>query len=357
MSRNWLGNIIKALIVIVSFAVVFYKVRQFYLDTGGKVLEIFQPQNLSVVGLILLLMLLNWTIEAVKWKFLVKDFEKITFNQSFKSILVGITAGLLTPKRLGEVGGRIVLIKPKNQLNGLTSFIVGSFTQTSVTVLFGIISGVSLMILYSDHAINNFLLFLVISLLLLSILFFIVFNLPLISRWLLRISWLRKKESLMNHLAEQSSKKMIHVITLSLMRYLVFTSQFVLLLGIFDNSTGISEDFIGIGLIYLIMTFLPLSSVLEIGVRGSVAGFVFGIFTAHPGGAVLAVLTLWIINLGIPSLLGAFVIQNSTHIETELVSLRAKTYNTSLFKQIRKRKAGFLPAVKKQETPGVRNNP
>lgn len=336
MNKKWLGNIIKSFILVVSFAVVFYKIRQFYLDTGGKVLEIFHPQNLSMVGLILFLMILNWSIEAIKWRYLLKDFERIPIYHSLKSIMVGITAGLLTPKRLGEVGGRIVLLKHKNQANGLISFIVGSFTQTSVTVLFGIFAGIGLMILYSDHAINNFFLFLIISLLLFSILLFIVFNLPLIARWFLRISWLREKASLINHLSEQSSKKMIVVITLSLIRYLVFTSQFVLLLSIFDNSTGISEAFIGIGLIYLIMNFLPLSSVLEIGVRGSVAGFVFGIFTAHPGGAVLAVLTLWIINLGIPSLLGAFVIQNSTHIEKELASLRTKTINLPLFKRIQK---------------------
>jgi hypothetical protein len=336
MSKKWFGKIIKSIILIASFAFISYKLRQFFQVTEGKASEIIQPQNLFIFVLIILLMALNWTLEAIKWKYLIKEFQKIKIKKSLKSVLIGITAGLLTPKRLGEIGGRIVLLKHKNQLSGLTSFVVGSFAQTSVTVLFGLIAGFSLMILYTDHAINNFLLFLVISLLLLSMLLFILFNLPLITKWILRISWLKKKEYLLNHLSEQSFKKMIRIFTLSLMRYLVFTSQFVILLNLFGSSTGFSEALIGIGLIYLIITFLPLSSVLEIGVRGSVASFIFGIFTAHPGSAVLAVLTLWIINLGIPSLLGAFVIHNSTHIENELVSLRTKTINLPLFKRIQK---------------------
>ncbi len=336
MSRKWPGKIIKSIILIVSFAIVFYKLRQFYQNTDGKISEVFQSENLLVLCLIIILMVLNWTIEAIKWKNLVKEFQKINLDKSLKSVLVGITAGLLTPKRLGEVGGRIVILEPKNQLSGLTAFLVGSFTQTSVTVLFGLIAGFSLLILYTDHAINNFLLFLIISVLLLSILLFVLFNLPLIAKRILRIIWLKKHEYAIKNLSAQSSKRILRIIAFSAARYLIFTSQFVLLLDLFGSSPGISTAFTGIGLIYLIMAFLPLSSLLEIGIRGSVASFIFGIFTVNTGGAVAAVLTLWIINIGLPALPGAFIIHHSEQIERELSHLKTKTYNTLLFKQLRK---------------------
>ena len=79
------------------------------------------------------------------------------------------------------------------------------------------------------------------------------------------------------------------------------------------------------------MTFLPLSSLVELGVRGSVASFVFGMFTIQPGSGVLAVFSLWVINLGLPAVLGAFIVYHSKHIETELSSLKRKVSDISFF--------------------------
>lgn len=334
MNRKWFGGLIKTLILLVSFGIVFYKIKEFHGNSADKLKEILLPENGMIFLLIVLLMCLNWFLEAVKWKYLIRGIQNITLVHSLHSVLVGVTAGLLTPKRLGEVGGRIILLKKENQLKGIPAFGLGSIIQTSVTVFIGIIAGVILIINYTTVGLENFNLMLIIASIFLLLLLFFIFNLPLAVKWLLRIPWLRKYEPLFNPLVSQSRKKTARLLGIGLTRYIIFSFQFFLLIRLFDQSAGIVESFTGIGLTYFIMTFLPLSSLLELGVRGSVAGFVFGLFTIQTGSGVMAVLCLWVINLGIPALGGAFILHHLKHIETELFSLNRKFHDAPFLKHL-----------------------
>lgn len=334
MNRKWFVGLIKTLILLVSFGIVFYKIKEFHGNSADKLKEILLPENGIIILLIAFLMCLNWFLEAVKWKYLIRDIQNITLIHSLHSVLVGVTVGLLTPKRLGEVGGRIVLLKKENQLKGIPAFGLGSIIQTSVTVFFGIIAGVVLIINFTTHGLENFNLLLIIASILLLFLLFFIFNLPLAVNWLLRIPWLRKYAPLFNPLAPQSRGKTARLLGIGITRYIIFSLQFFLLIRLFDHSAGAAESFTGIGLTYFIMTFLPLSSLIELGVRGSVAGFVFGLFTIQTGSGVMAVLSLWVINLGIPALMGAVILHHSKHIETELLSLKRKVHNAPYLKYL-----------------------
>src|SRR5262249_6990083 len=54
------------------------------------------------------MMLLNWGLEACKWRLLLWPLEKISFGRSFKAILAGVALALNTPNRIGEYGGRVL---------------------------------------------------------------------------------------------------------------------------------------------------------------------------------------------------------------------------------------------------------
>jgi len=333
MNRKCFGRLIKTVILLISFAVIFYKIKAFYQNSAEELSEILIPGNGIIILLIAALMCLNWFLEAVKWKYLINDIQTISLFHSTHSVLVGITAGLLTPKRLGEVGGRIVLLKRENQLKGIPAFALGSVIQTSVTAFFGIVAGLALIFHYTTHGLENINLLLIISSIVLLLLLFLIFNLPLTVKWLLKISWMKKYAHVFNTLSSQSRRKTAILLGISMLRYMTFSFQFFLLIRLFDQSAGVMETFTGIGLTYFIVTFLPLSSLVELGVRGSVAGFVFGMFTIQPGSGVLAVFSLWIINLGLPAILGAFIVYHSNHIETELSSLKRKINGISFFKR------------------------
>ena len=333
MNRKWPGRLLKITILLVSFIVVFYKIKEFYFSSTHELNKLFNYGNNMILLLIVGLMCLNWLFEAIRWKCLISSIQNITIIHSMHSVLVGITAGLLTPKRLGEAGGRIVVMDRDNQIKGIPAFALGSVIQTSVTAFFGIVAGLALIFHYTTHGLENINLLLIISSIVLLLLLFLIFNLPLTVKWLLKISWMKKYAHIFNTLPSQSRKKTAILLGISMLRYLTFSFQFFLLIRLFDQSAGVMETFTGIGLTYFIVTFLPLSSLVELGVRGSVAGFVFGMFTIQPGSGVLAVFSLWIINLGLPAILGAFIVYHSNHIETELSSLKRKINGISFFKR------------------------
>jgi len=58
-------------------------------------------------------------------------------------------------------------------------------------------------------------------------------------------------------------------------------------------------------MLYAAMLVIPTITIAEPGVRGSLSLLIFGVFSTNEAGILAASLTLWIINLAIPALLGA----------------------------------------------------
>jgi uncharacterized membrane protein YbhN (UPF0104 family) len=62
---------------------------------------------------LLVLMVLNWTLESWKWRTLLQHIEPISIAQAFKSVLTGLALGMLLPSGTGDVAGRIINLKRK----------------------------------------------------------------------------------------------------------------------------------------------------------------------------------------------------------------------------------------------------
>ena len=63
-------------------------------------------------------------------------------------------------------------------------------------------------------------------------------------------------------------------------------------------------------LIFLFMTLTPTIALTEIGIRGSIAVLVLGIFSNNIIGILSSTVVLWIINLIIPAIIGSLFIFN-----------------------------------------------
>ena len=97
------------------------------------------------------------------------------------------------------------------------------------------------------------------------------------------------------------------ILALSFVRYIIFIHQFYFLLLLFGVDIPILQAFLGISLIYLVMNVLPIITIAEIGIRGSVAIVILGYFTQNELGIVAATSILWILNLAFPVALGAIL--------------------------------------------------
>src|SRR5689334_6961656 len=57
---------------------------------------------------VIVLMIVNWSIEAIKWKIAVKPIQPVSFLKAFRAILSGVSFSVSMPNRLGEYLGRIL---------------------------------------------------------------------------------------------------------------------------------------------------------------------------------------------------------------------------------------------------------
>jgi hypothetical protein len=94
----------------------------------------------------------------------------------------------------------------------------------------------------------------------------------------------------------------------SIARYFVFTTQFFILLQLFDVSIAYTDAFILIATMLFVISVIPTIAITEIGVRSSVALFLFGLVSSNTIGILSATFLLWVINLLLPSLIGVIFI-------------------------------------------------
>src|SRR5215203_3240268 len=67
----------------------------------------FQSTKILYLVFAVLLIPVNWGIEALKWQLSVRHIYPIRFHQAFKAVLSGVSFSVTMPNRVGEYLGRI----------------------------------------------------------------------------------------------------------------------------------------------------------------------------------------------------------------------------------------------------------
>jgi hypothetical protein len=311
-SRNILISLI---LILLSYGFIVYKLISFEelrnFDFSSQQLSIV---DFSILLLVIILMFLNWGIETVKWKVLIDKIQHFSFFKAFQVVFSGVTMGVFTPNRIGEIGGRVVFLERGKRTFGVLATGIGSFAQFITTIISGILGFVLLLIFYTEKIkvnsiFNNVTIFGLI--LILIMLIWIYFNIKKIKPLLLKIRFFKSKENQLDYLSKTNFNSLANILLLSILRYFVFICQFFLLLIFFDIYLTISQAYISISLVYLFATLIPTTTLIELGIRGSLAIFFIGLFSNNLLGIVLSTSLLWFINIAIPSIIGSlFFIKN-----------------------------------------------
>tara|TARA_B100000902_G_scaffold1481_1_gene1935 strand:+ start:862 stop:1839 length:978 start_codon:yes stop_codon:yes gene_type:complete len=313
----------KAISFLLKITIVFCAILFLYNQISVKLsdknfigLNIFQDirKNTLYIFLVFVMMLFNWVLEALKWRFLIKKVEDISFLQSIRAIFSGITVSTFTPNRIGEYGGRIFCLNKADRIQSILITIIGSIAQLLITIFFGLIGTLYVFKYFPDYAeyiLNSNLLYaaLIALLILLNVFFIFLFlNTSLIHSFLGKFSFFKKFDKYIQVFSFYDKKELSKVLLFSLARYIVFTTQFYILLNIFNV---IDSYFVAIPLIMtmlFVISVIPTIIFTEISVRGSVALFLFGLISPNIIGILTATFFIWVINLVIPAVIGtAFV--------------------------------------------------
>jgi len=317
--------LIQIAILILAYGFIYKEV--FYKRNLPYILQVLwkdfsQPDFKSLILIVFALMFVNWAIESFKWKYLMKKIERIGFWKSFQAVFTGITISIFTPNRIGEYFGRVFILNTSSRIEGILVTVLGSMSQLIVTILTGSFALLAFIPLFMSHYwnFNGYIFYtmgaIVIGFNMLMLGFYL--NVSFLSTWKERIlrKGLKKIRNFLRIFAFYHTRELLKVLLLSFLRYMVFSFQFYLLLKIFAVPIQLVDAFIVTSLIYFVMAVIPTIALTELGIRGSVALYFFGIYfeqsTGMPEtirfGIFAATTILWIINLGIPALTGSIFV-------------------------------------------------
>ncbi|UCE93642.1 MAG: flippase-like domain-containing protein [Flavobacteriaceae bacterium] len=254
--------------------------------------------------LIVSLTFINWLLEIGKWKFLMSSLQKISFSEALEQSLGSLTASLITPNRIGEYGAKAIYYYRKQRPGVMIRNFIGNATQMTVTAIFGIFG---VFVFYDDLPLESFrtseiYIPLVLITVLLSFLLFWIFQKAN------RLSWFGKLRSLFKIPNQVYGNALIF----SILRYLVFSHQFYLLLLFFDVDIAYTVALPSIFLMYFIASAIPGFVLFDWLVKGSVAVTLFGYLGVSEIVILSITATMWILNFAFPAMIGSiFVIRFS----------------------------------------------
>lgn len=312
---KFIGFTVKIACVAGAFWFIYRQI--FYHKQGDDIKELFLQtfritNDYGLLFLIFLLMFFNWSVEAIKWKYLIKKIEKISFFTGIEAVFSGITLSVFTPNRVGEFAGRIFFVEKADRWKAFIISVLGSFSQLMVTVVMGLLGYLFFIPRFTNlnKEIVPYLYYsiFVILILLILIIFFFYFNVSLVSAITRKYKKLKKLKPYFRVFSYYKNIELLIVFGLSLLRYIIFSIQFYLLLKVYGVDVSLFQGLIMISLSYFVLAVIPTIALSEIGVRGSVSLYFLGLLSTNNLGIVAASFTLWLINLAFPAIIGSIFV-------------------------------------------------
>ncbi len=237
------------------------------------------PKQWSALALCVVLMPLNMTLEAWRWRTLIP----MSWREAHQQVYYSKLAGLITPWKLGEYPARAVLRNEWAQT--LSMGAVGSATMTMAIIAVGLTA----MILDNGQwTMDNY--FLLVGAVLLLLVLALALAPRLLRRW-----------------AVVSHQLVLVSVGQSLVRLLCWCVQLYLVLFALDG-LGTLGFLGGLGksaIYYLLVTVTPNVPIAEAGIRGAWAVVLFDSVNA-----ALAGVLLWAINTLLPCIIWPFLRKN-----------------------------------------------
>jgi uncharacterized membrane protein YbhN (UPF0104 family) len=311
--KKYLSILIKIVIVFFSFYFIYNELVH-HNDVGRISLDSLLDtiiNNYSLIFIVVLMMFINWMLESLKWKFMIRKIEAISFFTSFRAIFSGITVSSFTPNRIGEYGGRVFCLEKSDRIQAVFITILCSMAQLLTTILFG---SFAFFILHEQFLEDQYFIieisrFSLLVLFVLNILFVLAyFNVAFLINFLWKFSFFNFLRQYINVISLFNFKDLLVTFLYSVFRYLVFSIQFLILLHVFNVDISLYDAILSVMLVFFFITLTPTITIAEIGVRGSMALLVFLKFSTNVIGILSSTFLLWIINLIIPAIIGSFFI-------------------------------------------------
>jgi len=311
--KKYLWVFTKVIIMLLTYGYISYELstRQGMDNIIDSLKNNFITSNITFLILAIILLPFNLLVEAAKWRFLVKKLERISIFMSLKAVISGIALAIFTPNRIGEIASRVFVLKRLNRTKGIFSSAAGTMATLIITIFTGVLSCIIFLLLFSHSEIlqgNKPYYYGIPVFLYCTLLIVIFFNLSRFVKFLTGFKLLSRFKDSFEVLSSYKKKEIYNILLFSLLRYLIYSTQFMLLLFLFNVNINVFTAYLGIAISYFFISFIPSFTLAEIGIRGSVSIFFIGYFSDNAVGIFSAASLVWIINIVIPALIGSILV-------------------------------------------------
>ena len=305
--KQFLFVLIKLSIVVGAFCFMYSKIVQNENLEFRKFVAFLNENDVFSLKNSLILILLssfNWFFEILKWQHLVTILKPISFKSALEQSLGGLTASLITPNRIGDYGAKAIYYTKTFRTKIVLLNLLGNMAQMTITMVLGAIGFILFINRYPiginyNKAVGIGAIILLIGFVIFYIMtqkrfktkgFSLVFIIDFITSIPLKAHGLN--------------------ISLSLIRYLVFSFQFYYLLTVFGVTISYVDAMIIITSMYVLASIVPTISIFDVVVKGSIAMFLFSYLNVNEFIVLSTTTLMWLLNFVIPSIFGSYFVLN-----------------------------------------------
>lgn len=256
---------------------------------GSQIQDQLQKISIFHWAILLLLMLLNFLIESIKWKLVLKSETTISMQTAIKSVFVGQAFAFYTPNRIGEYVGRTLMLETGNKMLAVGKMVWASYAQLIVTIMVGSLA------LFVNPPFLPWLKWA--SPLLVGLVLFIYFNQITFTGWLASFNFLQ---------IELGTKKKL--LFYSILRYMVFLLQYSWAVYILDIPIPYHVLWAAIAAMFLFLSVLPTISITELVIRGQLILFLLAPWSQNSLLLICLSTLIWVVNFLLPAIIGAFLL-------------------------------------------------
>jgi len=304
----WAAKLIITLLIVSYIYTTFQNEQKGIGDIGSVYRRILQEDHFLTLLTMLVLVPLNWALESFKWQRLASKAVSITFREAFRGTLTGLAIGVAAPAQLGDTVGRVAALKSGDRLKAIGAAVVSNGIQFYVSLIFGgwglAWIGDKLGLEHSGKTgLYALLIFLVVSGMV------IITYRRRLTTWKPEKEIFKKALSYLEIIGAYTATDLLVATTYGTLRYLVFLTQFLLALSLFNFDISVTDLAACVALIFLAKTLIPAINVLgDLGLREFTALFVFKQYALPADQVIAATFLIWLINVLGPILIGIFLI-------------------------------------------------
>jgi len=296
-------NFIKLLLFLSVIVIIYFQIKRFDKEAWAE----FRLESVISLVIAVGLVYLNIWIAYIQWRVtLTIVVPKTDLKTRTQSFFAGIVTGIVTPNMIGNFIGRFYYFERKDRISIILFTLLSNYAQFLASLIFGWIAIVVVGDLYVLPNSESLIFVLGVGVITAFLAYFFIDN--FLSRFKRKIYFSSFRDILKKNRTYRST-----ILGLSLLRFFVFTIQFLLMLQAFGETIDISVV-MAIWQVYLLTMLIPSIFLGKIGVRESVALFVLVNLGMNEFAILFSSLIIWGVNTLLPALIGLIVCKNRVNV-------------------------------------------